>query len=73
MCWTSAASFFVEASLLSREARWKAIFEMAWGSEGKGLVINLAEVPDDILNLMTGWRNEKVEAENEQHSKRQYR
>jgi len=37
---------------------------MAWGSENKGLTINLAEVPDAILTQMIQWRNEKVEAEN---------
>ena len=51
---------------MSREARWKTIFDMAWGSESKGLVINLAEVPDDILKLMIDWRNDRVEEENEQ-------
>jgi hypothetical protein len=54
---------------MSREARWKTIFNMAWGSDSKGLTINLAEVPDDILKLMVDWRNDRVEEENDQARK----
>lgn len=47
----------------SREARYRVMFDLAW--DGKGLIIDLAKVPDHILNLMVNWRNAKVEAENE--------
>ena len=60
----SGPSFFVEAAHSSRVARWRTLFELAWGSEGKGLTINLAEVPESILNMLLEWRNDKVRDEN---------
>jgi hypothetical protein len=65
--WTLARSFFVEAARISREDRYKVLFEMAW--DGKGLTLELSQVPDDILRMMIHWRNEKVEAENEETRK----
>lgn len=41
------------------------MFHLAW--DGKGCVIDLTKVPDDMLKLFVRWRNEKVteEAENQ--------
>jgi hypothetical protein len=43
---------------------------MAWGCDGRGLTINLAEVPDDVLSQMIGWYNDKIEDENAKHGKK---
>jgi hypothetical protein len=40
---------------------------LAW--DGKGLVLDLGQVPDEILDEMVKWRNEKVERENEEYRK----
>jgi len=37
---------------------------MAW--DGKGFVIDLTRVPDDILRFFITWREEKIEEENRQ-------
>lgn len=47
---------------MSREARYRLMFELAW--DNHGLTLQLDNVPDQILNLILQWRNEKVEAEN---------
>lgn len=44
--------------------RWKQMFDLAWN--GKGLFINLREVPDQLLDQMVEWANAKIEEENEQ-------
>lgn len=36
---------------------------MAW--DGKGLVTDLNNLPDYVLDLFTEWRNERVTEENE--------
>jgi len=58
---------------MSREARWKTLFEMAWSSEDKNLTINLAEVPDAILTQMIQWRNDRVEEENSKMRNKSFR
>ncbi len=47
---------------MSREARYRLLFELAWDDHGLTLVLN--DIPDDILYQMANWRNEKVEMEN---------
>jgi len=42
------------------------MFDLAWN--GKGLILNLREVPDQFLEQMVGWANEKIEAQNDQLS-----
>jgi hypothetical protein len=41
---------------------------LAW--DGKGMVFNLENVPDDILKLLVGWRNQRVEQEEAEYKKR---
>ena len=60
--WISTPNFFVQASLQTVELRWHQRFDLAWN--GKGLFINLKDVPDDILTLMVEWTNEAIEKEN---------
>ena len=52
---------------MSREARYRLLFELAWDNHGLHLVLN--DIPDDILREMAQWRNAKVEQENAQTSK----
>lgn len=52
---------------MSREARYRLLFELAWDNHGLTLALN--SVPDDMLRLITEWRNEKVEIENAQIEK----
>jgi len=40
---------------------------LAW--DNHGLNLNLNDVPDDMLQLIAQWRNEKVEAENAQQKR----
>ena len=47
---------------MSREARYRMLFDLAW--DNHGLTLELNDIPDSILTLMAHWRNEKVEAEN---------
>jgi hypothetical protein len=49
---------------MSREARYRLLFELAWDNHGLTLVLN--DIPDDMLQQISGWRNEKVEIENAQ-------
>jgi len=56
-------SFFVDAAYISREARYRLLFDLAW--DNHGLILNLNEIPDDMLQLMARWRNDKVEEENQ--------
>lgn len=46
---------------MSREARYRTLFNLAWDNHGLTLVLN--DVPDAILKQMVQWRNEAVEAE----------
>jgi len=55
-------SFFVSAAKMSREARYQLLFELAW--DNHGLTLNLNDIPDDMLQLIAYWRNDKVEQEN---------
>lgn len=55
-------TFFVRQSRLDREAKYRLIFDLAW--DDKGMIVNLDELPDDILQLFLRWRNERVEEEN---------
>lgn len=43
------------------------MFELAW--DNHGLTMSLNGIPDHMLQLIAGWRNEKVEIENAQNSK----
>jgi hypothetical protein len=47
---------------MSREARYRLLFELAWDDHGLTLVLN--DIPDDMLQQISAWRNEKVEIEN---------
>jgi len=47
---------------MSREARYRLLFDLAW--DNHGLTLQLNDIPDSILQLILQWRNEKVEAEN---------
>ena len=38
------------------------LFDIAW--DGKGLILNLTEWPDDLLEHLVVWRNERVEQDN---------
>ena len=58
-------SFFAQASSQSHEQVWRQRLDLAWA--GKGLFINLSEVPDQILDQMVGWVNQKIDQENEQN------
>ena len=49
---------------MSREARYRLMFDLAW--DNHGLTLQLDTVPDDMLRLIARWRNEKVEIENQQ-------
>jgi hypothetical protein len=40
---------------------------LAW--DGKGLVLDLTQVPDEILEDLIQWRNEKVDRENDEFKK----
>jgi hypothetical protein len=44
------------------------MFDLAW--DGKGLSLIMNDLPDDILKQFAVWRNERVEEENRQASKR---
>lgn len=52
---------------MSREARYRLLFDLAWDNHGLTLVLN--DIPDDILQQLASWRNERVEMENAQASK----
>jgi len=52
---------------MSREARYRLMFELAWDDHGLTLALN--DLPDEILNRIAEWRNEKVEAENQRTPK----
>jgi hypothetical protein len=52
----------VEEARLRREARWKLLFSLAW--DGKGIVLDATQIPDDLMDQLVEWRNECVEREN---------
>jgi hypothetical protein len=61
ICFRSISSFFVDAALNARQHRYRLLFDMAW--DGKGFIIDLTRVPDDILRLMIAWREERIDEE----------
>ena len=46
---------------MSREARYRLLFNLAW--DNHGLTLQLNDVPDQMLELIAQWRNEKVDSE----------
>ena len=56
-------TFFVQAGLQGIEEKWKLRFNLAFKS--KGVYINLADVPDQIVPKLIDWHQELVEEENE--------
>lgn len=40
------------------------MFDLAWNSEGR-LTLNLNDVPDRYLDLVTEWANERIADEND--------
>jgi len=48
--------------LASLEERWRLIFNLAW--DGRGLTVDLTNVPDQIMAKFVEWRAEKIEEEN---------
>lgn len=38
------------------------MFDLAWN--GRGLILTLNNLPDHIIEMMIGWANEKIEAQN---------
>ncbi len=40
------------------------MFDLAWN--GKGVYINLSDIPDRVLDLFVEWSNEKITQENEE-------
>ncbi len=40
---------------------------MAWN--GKGMTVELNDLPDQVLDMFVAWTNEKIEKENEEHER----
>lgn len=45
--------------------RWQKIFNLAW--DGKGFIVDLRKLPDDVLDMFFDMRNERVKEENERN------
>jgi hypothetical protein len=43
--------------------RWRQRLDLVWN--GRGLTINVKDVPDQILDEFIGWVNEKIEEDNQ--------
>lgn len=59
-CWIR--TFFVQAAAAHLDARWRQIFNLCW--DGKGFTVDLTKLPDDVLDLFSEWRDERVAEEN---------